>query len=49
MVVEWTGPIVPVKKQPHIHPKQYRLFARVRSFLLRIWRHIDGFFSRREL
>jgi 3-oxoacyl-[acyl-carrier-protein] synthase-3 len=47
MVVEWTGPI-PTKKQ-HIHTGQYRLFARLRSFLLRVLRHIEGFLSRREL
>ncbi len=47
MVVEWTGPI-PAKKQ-YIHPEQYRLFARSRSFLRRIWRHLEGLFSRKEL
>jgi len=47
MVVEWTGPI-PTQKH-YIHSQQYRLFARLRSFLRRIWRHVEGFFSRREL
>ncbi len=49
MLVEWTGPIVPEKKQPHVSPKRYRLFARVRSWLLRIIRRIEGFLSRNEL
>jgi 3-oxoacyl-[acyl-carrier-protein] synthase-3 len=46
MVVEWTGPI-PAKK--HIHPEQYRRFARLRSFIRRAIRFIEGFFSRKEL
>ena len=46
MVVEWTGPILP---KLYIRPAQYRFFARLRSFLRRVWRHIEGFFSRREL
>lgn len=46
MVVEWTGPI-PVKK--HIHPEQYRIFARLRSFVRRALRFIEGFLSRKEL
>src|SRR3990172_7453249 len=46
MVVEWTGPI-PVKK--HVHPEQYRIFARLRSFVRRAIRFIEGFFSRKEL
>ncbi|MDP1716160.1 MAG: beta-ketoacyl-ACP synthase III [Anaerolineales bacterium] len=46
MVVEWTGPI-PAKK--HVHPEQYRFFARLRSFVRRAIRFIEGFFSRKEL
>ncbi len=46
MVVEWTGPI-PAKK--HIHTEQYRYFARLRSFVRRAIRFIEGFFSRRSL
>ncbi|MBE0669549.1 MAG: ketoacyl-ACP synthase III [Anaerolineales bacterium] len=46
MVVEWTGSI-PAKKQ--VHPEQYRLFARLRSFVRRALRFIEGLFSRREL
>lgn len=46
MVVEWTGPI-PVKK--HVRPEQYRIFARLRSFVRRAIRFIEGFLSRKEL
>jgi 3-oxoacyl-[acyl-carrier-protein] synthase-3 len=46
MVVEWTGPI-PAKKQ--VYPEQYRFFARLRSIARRLWRLIEGFFSRKEL
>lgn len=47
LVAEWTGPI-PAKKQV-IGPEQYRLFARLRSFVRRAIRFIEGLFSRREL
>ena len=43
---EWTGPM-PAKK--HIRPEQYRLFARLRSYLRRALRAIEGIFFRREL
>lgn len=46
LVAEWTGPI-PTKKL--VHPEQYRLFARLRSFVRRALRFIEGIFSRREL
>jgi 3-oxoacyl-[acyl-carrier-protein] synthase-3 len=46
LAAEWTGP-VPIKK--HVHPEQYRLFARLRSLLRRAVRFIEGMFSRREL
>ena len=46
LVAEWTGPI-PTKK--HIHPEQYRLFARLRSLIRRALRFLEGLFSRREL
>ena len=46
LVAEWTGPI-PAKKQ--VHPAQYRLFARLRSWLLRALRFLEGLLSRREL
>ncbi len=46
MIVEWTGPL-PTKK--HVHPEQYRLFARLRSFVRRAIRFIEGFLSRKEV
>lgn len=46
LVAEWTGPI-PTKK--HVHPEQYRLFARLRSWIRRALRFLEGLFSRREL
>lgn len=50
MVVQWTGPIIPEKKpSPHIRPGRYRLFARIRSLLLRIVRKLEGFLARKEL
>jgi len=46
LAAEWTGPM-PAKK--HIRPEQYRLFARLRSYLRRALRAIEGIFFRREL
>jgi 3-oxoacyl-[acyl-carrier-protein] synthase-3 len=46
LVAEWTGPI-PSKK--HVHPEQYRFFARLRSLARRALRFLEGLFSRREL
>lgn len=46
LTAEWTGPL-PMKHV--VHPEQYRWFARVRSFIRRIGRIIEGFFSPREL
>ncbi|MFN8398494.1 MAG: beta-ketoacyl-ACP synthase III [Anaerolineales bacterium] len=46
LVAQWSGPI-PAKK--HVYPKQYRLFARLRSWLLRALRFLEGLLSRREL
>ncbi len=46
LVVEWTGPI-PSKK--HVNQQQYRFFARIRSFVRRAFRYIEGLFSRKEL
>lgn len=46
MVVEWTGPI-PTKRT--VYPRQYRIFARLRSFIRRAIRFVEGFFSRKEL
>lgn len=47
LVADWTGPIPTARK--HVHPEQYRLFARLRRFIRRAIRFIEGFFSRREL
>jgi 3-oxoacyl-[acyl-carrier-protein] synthase-3 len=46
LAAEWTGPI-PARK--HVHPEQYRLFARLRSFVRRALRFLEGLLSRREL
>lgn len=47
LVAEWTGPIPTTKK--HVHPEQYRRFARLRSFVRRAIRFIEGIFSRKEI
>lgn len=46
MTVEWTGPI---SSRKPMYPKRYRLFARLRSLLLRAVRFIEDILSRREL
>lgn len=46
MTVEWTGPI---SSRKPMYPKRYRLFARLRSLLLRAVHFIEGILSRREL
>lgn len=46
LAAEWTGPI---PSKGHVHPEQYRLFARVRSFVRRALRYIEGLLYRREL
>lgn len=46
LVAEWTGPI-PSKK--HVHPEQYRFFARLRSLARRALRYLEGLLSRKEL
>jgi 3-oxoacyl-[acyl-carrier-protein] synthase-3 len=46
MVVDWTGPTLAKRV---IRPAQVRLFARLRSFLRRAIRFLEGFLSRREL
>jgi 3-oxoacyl-[acyl-carrier-protein] synthase-3 len=45
-VAEWTGPL-PTKR--HVYPEPYRWFARIRSWIRRVVRFIEGIFSRREL
>lgn len=39
LAVEWTGPLPSEKK---VYPRRYRLWARVRSFLRRVVRFIEG-------
>lgn len=46
LAVDWTGPVRP---EHVIRPEWYRPFARTRSFLRRLLRLIEGFFSRREV
>jgi 3-oxoacyl-[acyl-carrier-protein] synthase-3 len=46
LAAEWTGPI-PSKR--HVHPEQYRQFARLRSLVRRVIRFIEGLLYRREL
>jgi 3-oxoacyl-[acyl-carrier-protein] synthase-3 len=48
LVAEWTGPL-PTTSRRHVHPEQYRFFARLRSLVRRAFRFIEGLFSRREL
>ncbi|HLF73393.1 MAG TPA: beta-ketoacyl-ACP synthase III [Anaerolineales bacterium] len=46
LAAQWTGPI-PSKR--HVHPEQYRRFARLRSLVRRALRFIEGLLYRREL
>jgi len=46
LAAEWTGPL-PSKGQ--VHPEQYRALGRVRSFVRRAIRFIEGIIFRREL
>ncbi len=46
LVAEWTGPI---ESKKHVHPEQYRMFARLRSLFRRAIRFIEGLFSPKEL
>jgi 3-oxoacyl-[acyl-carrier-protein] synthase III len=46
LAAEWTGPI-PSKR--HVHPEQYRRFAKLRSLVRRALRFIEGLLYRREL
>ena len=46
LAAEWTGPI-PSKR--HVHPEQYRAFARLRSLVRRGLRFIEGLLYRKEL
>jgi len=46
LAAEWTGPI---PSKGHIRPEQYRTFGRLRSFVRRTLRFIEGLLYRREL
>jgi 3-oxoacyl-[acyl-carrier-protein] synthase-3 len=46
LAAEWTGPI---PSKGHVRPEQYRQFARLRSFVRRAIRLIEGLLYRREL
>jgi 3-hydroxy-3-methylglutaryl CoA synthase len=46
LTAEWTGPI-PSKGQ--VRPEQYRVLGRIRSFVRRAIRFIEGVIFRREL
>lgn len=39
LTVHWTGPF---PSAPEVHVRRYQRFARVRSFLRRVWRYIEG-------
>jgi 3-oxoacyl-[acyl-carrier-protein] synthase-3 len=46
LTAEWTGPL---PSKGHVYPEQYRAFGRVRSFVRRLIRFIEGLIFRREL
>jgi 3-oxoacyl-[acyl-carrier-protein] synthase-3 len=46
LAAEWTGP---TPSKGHVHPEQYRRFARLRSLVRRGLRFIEGLLYRREL
>lgn len=46
LAAEWTGP---APSKGHVHPEQYRRFARLRSLVRRGLRFIEGLLYRREL
>lgn len=46
LAAEWTGPI---PSKGHVHPEQYRRFAKFRSLVRRALRFIEGLLYRREL
>ncbi len=46
LAAEWTGPI---PSKGHVHPEQYRRFAKVRSLVRRAIRFLEGLIYRREL
>ncbi|NJC97727.1 MAG: ketoacyl-ACP synthase III [Anaerolineae bacterium] len=46
LTAEWTGPL---PSKGHVYPQQYRVLGRVRSFVRRAIRFIEGIIFRREL
>jgi 3-oxoacyl-[acyl-carrier-protein] synthase-3 len=46
LAAEWSGPI---PSKGHVHPEQYRWYARLRSLVRRAIRFIEGLLYRREL
>src|SRR5574339_239948 len=46
LAAEWSGPI---PSKGHVRPEQYRQFARLRSFVRRVIRYIEGLWNRREI
>jgi 3-oxoacyl-[acyl-carrier-protein] synthase-3 len=46
LTAEWTGPL---PSKGHVRPEQYRAMGRVRSFVRRAIRFIEGIIFRREL
>jgi 3-oxoacyl-[acyl-carrier-protein] synthase III len=46
LAAEWTGPI---PSKGHVRPAQYRQFAKLRSWVRRVIRFIEGLLYRREL
>jgi 3-oxoacyl-[acyl-carrier-protein] synthase-3 len=46
LTAEWSGPL---PSKGHVYPEQYRALGRVRSFVRRVIRFIEGLIFRREL
>jgi len=46
LAAEWTGPL---PSKGNVHPEQYRVFGRLRSYVRRAIRFIEGLLYRREL
>ena len=46
LAAEWTGPL---PSKGNVHPEQYRIFGRLRSYVRRAIRFIEGLLYRREL
>lgn len=40
VLAQWTGPL-PIKKR--VYPRRYRFIARLRSWLVRVWRRLEGY------